>query len=136
MVWRPMRNHGRVRVRVRAWACGGLAVVVLTVGGCTSTSSGPVSSLGVVPPRCPDSLSFGVSAFAEDGAPGPIGASSPVAAARAVADDGLQPRIPRSGWHEGGQSTQGVTVVSGNTSLFVVQLANGRWTVQSVKTCT
>jgi hypothetical protein len=120
---------------MRIWACAGLAVASLILGGCTTSSSAPNASLAVTLPRCPSYFDFGVSSFAKDRAPGPLGAPSPVAAARSLANDGLQPRIPRSGWHEEGQSRNGATVVSGNTSLHVIQLSDGSWTVDSGKTC-
>jgi len=120
---------------MRIWACTGLAVASIILGGCTTTSSAPKSSLAVTLPRCPNYFDFGVSTFAKDRAPGPLGAPSPLAAARSLANDGLQPRIPRSGWREEGQGSRGATVVSGNTSLHAVQLSDGSWTVDGGRTC-
>jgi hypothetical protein len=122
---------------MRVCACAGLAVATLILGGCTTTSSAPKSSLAAVtPPRCPNYLGFGVSVATKDGTSGVIGQSSPVAAAKFLADDGLQPRIPRSGWHATGKGISGATVVSGNTILHAVRVSDGSWIVDSGKTCT
>jgi len=122
---------------MRVCACAGLAVTTLILGGCTTASSATRSSLApVTAPRCPNYLGFGVSVFTKGGTSGVIGQSSPAAAAKFLASNGLQPRIPRTGWYETGKRIGGATVASGNTILHAVRVSDGSWIVDSGKTCT
>jgi hypothetical protein len=122
---------------VQARILVGLVVATVILGGCTTASSAPKSSvLAVTAPRCPNYLSFGVSSFAKDHSTSPIGTSSPVTAARSLADEGLQPRIPRLGWHVTTKTNGTATVVSGNTILHAIRVSDGSWVVNGGKTCT
>ena len=121
---------------MRDWVGAGLVAASLVLAACSSTSSAPTSSLATVtPPRCPNYLAFGVSTFTKSATAGVVGHSSPVGAARAFANERLQPHIPLSRWQEEGQDSKGATVVSGKTILHVVRTADGTWIVDSGKTC-